>query len=343
VSRSVVLVATNTADVSPLELQQRLRHLRSSGWDVRLLCRGERFGTIADRELGDRVTAVSRPRRRAGELVRPLRRFSPDVIHFHSAAAAAKVLARRGAPGGRVVVSLRDDGRDLELDDPQPVWRRADLLLFGHLAGLERAVARGWPRERSEVLSTPIPSVGRAAEPNGGPLRVLSAGPLLWEHGLEHSVHAIGLLREAGVPCRYVIVGEGDHLHAVAFARHQLGLAAEVELIVSSDRERVAEELGRTDVFLDPAVTDTTSRAPLIAARRCGLPSVATPRAGLEVDGGIVVPRRDPQAIARALATLAGDPELRQRLGREASRSVAPDDHLERLERLYSRLVPADA
>ena len=94
-------------------------------------------------------------------------------------------------------------------------------------------------------------------------------------------------------------------------------------------------------MLVDPAVTDTTSPAPLIAAQALGVPYVATARGCLAQGAGLVVPRRDPGAIADALAALAADSELRARMGTagrqmgEALASRALNEDLDRLQALY--------
>jgi glycosyltransferase involved in cell wall biosynthesis len=59
---------------------------------------------------------------------------------------------------------------------------------------------------------------------------------------------------------------------------------------------------------------------------------------------GLVEPRpRDVRAVARALATLANDPETRQRMGRAARERVRADldyDHL--AQRLHQAIVRAE-
>jgi colanic acid/amylovoran biosynthesis glycosyltransferase len=244
-----------------------------------------------------------------------------------------------------VVVSLRGDGQDLAVPDLDLVWRRGALLLFSHERALQRALERGCPEDRAEILEPPVPDLG--GEPrqsrNGAPLRIVSAGPLLWEQGYEHSIHAVRLLLDRGVDCEYRIVGEGDHVEAVAFARHQLGLHDHVELVSPNSGERLARELGSADVFLDPAVVDSVRAGALAAAQARGIPYVAT-GGGRELPegGGISVPRRDPRALADALATLAGDRDLRLRMGREGRRVARPAtlaDHGLRLERLYRRAL----
>jgi hypothetical protein len=135
-------------------------------------------------------------------------------------------------------------------------------------------------------------------------LRLLRPGPLTWEQGLEHALHGVRLALDMGVACHHRVLGAGPHLHPVAFARHELGLAEHVVLDADGSLE---DELGRADVLVDAAVTDRASTAPVRLARARGVAFVATARPGLAAEGGILVARRDPSAIARALASLAGE------------------------------------
>ena len=348
----VALVASSSADVGPRAMTERLAFLLRAGWDARLLCRGEPWRdhpALRDPAVADRIVRARHLREPPSPFSRKLRRLAPDLIHFESAWAASAALNRGDLGDARIIVSLRDDGRDLALPDPSLVWTRAQALVFGHRAGLKRAVARGWPETIAEVIPAAVPDPGPVpisavdsgsdAQSESGVLNVLSAGPVIWEQGLEHSVHAVALALERGIACRYRIVGEGDHLHAVAFARHQLGLSDRVELLESEGGERLAAELGRADVFIDPAVTDTTTAAPLSAARARGVAFIATPRPGLRERGGLIVPRRDPHALAQALVRLAEDPKLRARLGGEGRADTPANGHLEQLEQLYRRTL----
>src|SRR5581483_751825 len=134
----------------------------------------------------------------------------------------------------------------------------------------------------------------------------LSAGPIIWEQGFEHSIHAVRLLLDAGVDCTYRIVGAGDHLPAVAFARHQLELTDRIALLEPGDGASLARELQHADVFVDPSVTDTTPVGALRAAMESGLPVVVAVGCDRVVgEAGIEVPRRDPRALATALEQLA--------------------------------------
>ncbi len=78
-----------------------------------------------------------------------------------------------------------------------------------------------------------------------------------------------------------------------------------------------------------------------------GLPVVATEVMGvpeLVIDGcGILIPPARPDALAGALARLAGDPQLRQDLGEAGRRRVHSEFNLERsaeeLEELFRELT----
>jgi glycosyltransferase involved in cell wall biosynthesis len=231
-----VLVATSTATDPGELLAARARHLLDRGWDARVLCRHPRWADEPTlRALGDRFEMVPAGDGRRGPIERRLRRLHPDLVHFHSGSAAARYLPALKRLGCRVVVSLRDDSRDLAVPQSVALAAAADVLIFPSAVIRDRAAERGWNTDRAEVIATP-PAVGPHPHPprarrNDGSLRLLSFGPIVWEHGLEHAVHAVALARDRGVDCVYRIIGIGDDLPAVAFARHQLGLHRHVEIV----------------------------------------------------------------------------------------------------------------
>jgi glycosyltransferase involved in cell wall biosynthesis len=347
----IALVASDTADEPGALLTARLRHLRESGWDARLFCKGERWRddpALRDPALRKHIVLAPRAQVDSSPFDRRLRRLRPVLVHFHSGWAAWKGMRAGRLPKCRVIVSLRADGQDLAVPEPEKLWERADRLVFPHRIALDRAAAQGWPRDRSVVVHPPVSKLEAASArgAHAGALQILSAGSLVWEQGFEHSVHAVRLLLDAGVACEYRILGEGgDHVQAVAFARHQLGLADHVHLNSPNGSHPLWEGGWTADVFVDPAVTDTTSPTWLAAAQSGGLPFVATARrAGLPKGGGIAVPRRNPRAIADGLARLAADPDLRRRMGRAGRQSqsiLTLDDHLAELQRLYRDTLAA--
>ena len=79
------------------------------------------------------------------------------------------------------------------------------------------------------------------------------------------------------------------------------------------------------------------SGMPVITAETCGMPDV------VEDDyNGLLVPPGDASAIEEAVMRLALSPELRERLGREAQRTVARytwERSAQMLEKLFRRVI----
>ena len=161
--------------------------------------------------------------------------------------------------------------------------------------------------------------------------------------GYEYGLAAVAALRDRGVSVEMRICGHGPMFEAVAFARHQFGLDRQVDLLGTRPAAEVAGHLAWADVFLHAAVQEGFGNA-VIEAQAMALPVVCTDAGGLpeNVDPGrtgLVVPRRDPAALAAALADLGGDPARRSGMGaagrRRAEERYGMEDHLDRWERFF--------
>jgi colanic acid/amylovoran biosynthesis glycosyltransferase len=283
--------------------------------------------------------------------------LKPDVVHFTFGSFAVGSEYLGDVLGCALVVSFQ--GADLNYAglEREPgfysgVWQSAHGLHFLGEDLLRRAVRRGYaPDERASVI---VPGVDLSAfrpsrrvhEP-GRPLRILSVGRLHWKKGYEYAFQAIRQLLDRGVDLRYRIIGDGAHREAVLYARADLGLVDVVELLGARTSGEVREEMQRADVFLHAATSEGFCYA-VVEAQAMELPVVTSDADGLSenvADGetGFVVPRRDPRALAEALARLAADPELRERMGRSGRKRVLElfevDREIEEFERLYLAAV----
>ena len=126
-----------------------------------------------------------------------------------------------------------------------------------------------------------------------------------WRNGHEYALQAAQLLRQRGLDFEYRIVGQGAFLEAVAFARYELGLKQEVQLILDAPAGAETQHFAWADVFVLPAVAEGAGHA-LDQALAIEVPVVCTDVPALAnkiVDrfNGFVVPRRNPQALANCL------------------------------------------
>ena len=154
-----------------------------------------------------------------------------------------------------------------------------------------------------------------------------------------------GRARPAAERARLLLVGDG----AVDEARRQaaeLGVTDSVEVHGWQARERVRDLMGTAHVLVLASHAEGQPLVVLEAMAR-GLAVVATSVGGvpeLVDDGrtGLLVPPRDPDALAAALRRVLDDAGLRARLGaaaREAARAHDPDAVAARLDALYREVL----
>lgn len=212
--------------------------------------------------------------------------------------------------------------------------------------------SRGIPRSRITVLHNgvrdlPLVPVGVAAlrqELNlcEGERVVVSVGRLSQEKGQADLIRAFSPLRDRA---KLVIVGDGaDRPSLERFAR---ALGLERSVIFAGMRANVAPFYAMADVFVLPSLSEGSPNA-LLEAMACSLPIVATRVGGvpeIATDGttALLVPPRQPLALAGAIVRLLDDAALGAELGAAARRRVltdyTPEERTMRLSRLYGALT----
>jgi glycosyltransferase involved in cell wall biosynthesis len=142
-----------------------------------------------------------------------------------------------------------------------------------------------------------------------------------------------------------VLVGEGPMRGAIEEAVTSHGLAGRVQLL--GQREDIPALLAAAYCLVLASHEESFSNA-LLEAMAHALPIVATAVGGnaeIVADGvtGLLVPPRDPAALAKALASLLADPGAACRMGHMGRARVASHFSLERMlgetEALYDRLL----
>lgn len=147
---------------------------------------------------------------------------------------------------------------------------------------------------------------------------------------------------------RLLAIGRDDGIGRELKAQAQAsGIADHVAWL--GERNDVEDLLAASDIFVLPSHQEGFSNA-LLEAMAARLPVIATSVGGncdavVENETGFLVPVRDPDALAPAILTLAGDPGLRRRFGEAGRRRVEQLFSLQacvdRYERLYRALGEA--
>ncbi|WP_129628106.1 glycosyltransferase [Candidatus Oscillochloris fontis] len=142
------------------------------------------------------------------------------------------------------------------------------------------------------------------------------------------------------------IVGYGDLRAQLEAQAQRLGIAAQVRFTGQLDRQRTARYLAAADVFALPIVREGVDGLPnvLLEAMGAARPVVASRVAGVPdviADGvhGLIVPERDPAALAQAIMRLIADRPFAEGLGRAARRRIEEEltweKTCERFEQVY--------
>ena len=215
------------------------------------------------------------------------------------------------------------------------VWRRADMLLpvSGVLA--EHLRAAGVPDSRIAVIPNGVRPEVYAAAANGPDRRAdlgLDDGRIVFGfvgfirpwHGLERVLEAFARL---DARAHLLVVGDGPARPALERRAAELGLADRVTVTGAVPHATVPGYLRAFDVALQPEVTAYASPLKLVEYMAAGCAIVAPDRPNIREivqDGAsaVLVAPGDDAGFADAIRRLAGDPDLRQRLGAAAAAAV---------------------
>lgn len=156
-----------------------------------------------------------------------------------------------------------------------------------------------------------------------GDVMVVSIGRLVAEKGFRELFSAAAQVRKESPRARFVIVGPADPDKADSLPAAELDAARE-HVVLAGWREDIPDLLAAADIFVLPSWREGMPRSAIEAAAM-ELPLVLTDIRGCrEVarDGieGMIVPVRSPNALAEAINRLAGNPQLRTRMGAAARR-----------------------
>jgi phosphatidylinositol alpha-mannosyltransferase len=297
-----------------------------------------------------------------GAMRRQLARGAYDVVHVHCPLSPSLPMLAIRASRQPVVGTFHS------VSDSNFVFRLFRSILNPYYRRLDHVIAVSEPA-RAEVLRNfpgPISIVPNGVDvarfrPGVAPLEryagsipnILYVGRFDPRKGLPELIEACGRLADEGLRFRLILVGDGrlrPLLTRLANDRIPGRVAFEGHVAHAS----LPQYYATADVFCSPARGSESFGLVLLEAMAVGVPVIASDIPGYRAvltngSEGLLVPPRDPAALARALALLLGDPALRGRLGSAGARTAAGYGWgrvAEELERIYLsvlRAPPRDA
>lgn len=270
-----------------------------------------------------------------------VRRLGVEHVHAHWAATTAS-MAMVAAEVSGIPWSFTAHRWDIvENNLLARKCRHASFARFISQSGLELAQRREVVCEdKARVLHMgirlPTHVTYEAAGTKGSDgefLTLLCAANLIPVKGHTYLIQAIAHLVNEGKKVRLLLAGDGELRWALEAQATHLGLGGWVVFLGHVPHEKLLELYGqgRVDVFVLPSVDlggGLTEGIPvsLMEAMSFGIPVIATETGGIPEllgDGaGLLVPPKDPEALAEAIARLATDPDLRRTLGERGRKRV---------------------
>ena len=307
--------------------------------------------------------------------VKPLLKFvigQSQAIFANSSFTASKIKALRN-----VNVEWSPYGTTLETSRLQGECRNGKFICrYDRTAAPDAEGVKDERRETKEGESLPLASAANAASatpssgdtpqlpvphPVNGKFKILFVGRHIERKGITYLIEAAKYLPRDNFEIR--IVGVGDLTEQL---KHQAALlderretkdertqSASIIFTGKLSPEDLANEYKTANVFVLPAIVDSKGDTEglgvvLIEAMELDLPIVASnvggiPDVVIDNESGILVPEKDPVALADAFKRLAADPSLTERLLAGARKRISEcftwDGIIERQIDVYNKVI----
>jgi teichuronic acid biosynthesis glycosyltransferase TuaC len=260
-----------------------------------------------------------------------------DLVHAHYALpAAGAALAFTEQEGLPLAVSVH--GGDVLgplVSTPQArarvggVLRRASVVLCNSKDTLIRCSSLTGSAARMTVVH-----LGAEAPADPPPKRdqpaIATLGHVVPRKRHVDVLRAVTVLRTRFPDLRWVVIGDGPERPALERLAAQLGISDSIEWLGQLAPDEALAELGRCHVMALPSLDEAFGVA-YVEALACGLPAIGCEGEGgpEEIatfgDGMLLVPPRDPDALAERIAELLGDAHELDQLS-VAARHTAVDE-----------------
>lgn len=271
------------------------------------------------KQLDDWLKAHNRFNWHARVLCYPILYHNPDVLHIQWNKAVNQFSWVQQF-GIKVVVSLRGahiNYSPLSVPGLAEMYRQEFPKVDG-FHGVSKAICHeaakyGAPLEKCNVVYSGFPIadfpkkdfVNDFESLANRPVKIISVGRTHWKKGYMFALDAMAILQQKNIPFQYTVIGaKGDE--ELEFQRHQLGLQEDVDFADRVPFEKVKQMIREADILLLPSVEEGIANVvleamllgTLVVTTNCG-GMVESVQDGVE---GSVVPVREPQAIAKAIA-----------------------------------------
>ncbi len=240
-----------------------------------------------------------------------------DIIHSNWTLSAAAAWMGRSYHRRPIVVTVH--GSDIFQAAKIPVIAqitRKTLTACDHIIAVGRSLAQatvqlGVSSQCIEVLPDGVDVTRYSPSTDRAPV-ILFVGSLIERKGIRYLLEAWSQIASGYSHMQLVLIGEGSQRKELEQFTRSLGLAGRVQFLGAQPPAQVAEWMRRAQLFVLPSVEEglgvvlleaLASGTPCVATDVGGIPDVVTP------DVGVLVPPRNPEALADAIQSILSHQE----------------------------------
>lgn len=278
-----------------------------------------------------------------------LRRFNTPILHLFKPSSASLIRAAKEA-GMRIVYT------ETGLPENNRVWAQLvpyihdlDHVISVSEVGLDQLREKFGYQGPGTIINSMIETPSAACQsraPQEGSLNLIYFGRMVDGKGIDFLLQAFALILPLYPYACLTLIGEGRDLRRIKRLTAELNLEKNIRFFDFLGREKLFEKIADSDLFCLPSLSEGCPCS-IIEVMAVGLPVIATrvggiPELVVHQETGLLVPKRDAEALAQAIQHLAANPNLRVKMGREGQKryheKFAKNVAIEKLISVYQTL-----
>lgn len=342
------------------QLLELIKHIDRTNFDLQVVSLYQNAPLKMEfREAGCPVHLLNREKQgRLVTLVRLyqiLRSLHPHVVHTFAYASRAAIPAARAIGDTKVIVSIRTNPLFQASLQDNLANSFADQILCNTKTA-KAIIDRKWRHNRIKVIYNGIwlpefdvmkkKSVNLPIGAQANNANICCVARLVPVKGLDQLLEAFVIVDDSLPDANLWIIGGGPLRSALERNVARLGLYGNI--VFWGTRADVPAILGRCDIGVISSHAEGMCNA-ILEYMSAGLPVVATsvggnPELVIHGETGLLVPPRNPTALAEALIFLMLNPEAANRMGESGRKRVEEKFTIERMvrdtEETYFELLP---
>jgi D-inositol-3-phosphate glycosyltransferase len=177
---------------------------------------------------------------------------------------------------------------------------------------------------------------------------ILSVRRLVYKNGVDTLIESVASVVRNHPDTLFVVAGKGPSRKLIEGRIKELGIEDNIKLTGFVPDKLLPIYYDAADYFILPSASGEGLPLVLLEAMACGLPVIATKVGGTpeiiqHMNNGILVPPRNPEAMAETMSKLLSKEELGHTIGEEARKVIVDkfswENNLRQLHNIYSEFL----